>query len=135
MFLFLAHISYGQERVNWNFQFNKSSQLIEIIAEIDEGWRLYSQYPTSEFGPVPTSFQFVENPSIIFIGKTQEPESIAKFDATFDGEVNYFKEKVVFTQQVDVQSPTDIEGTVTFMVCNATMCLPPTDKKFKIEIN
>lgn len=135
--LFVAITTFStvaQEKVDWSFTYNPVDQQILIKADIAAGWHLYSQHVDNEIGPVPTSFEFREDPNVVFIGGVDEPESIKEYDPNFEGELNFFKDQVVFTQKVDVKSPSTVVGTVTFMVCNDTMCLPPVDEIFKIEI-
>ena len=124
----------GQEKVNWSFIYNPVDHQILIKADIEAGWHLYSQYVDDAIGPVPTSFEFREDPNVVFVGQVDEPESIKEYDPNFEGELNFFKDEVVFIQNVEVKSPSTVLGTVTFMVCNDTMCLPPVDEIFKIEI-
>lgn len=118
----------------WNYLYNPASEEVQITAEIAEGWHLYSQHIDNELGPIPTSFEFQENPAVQLIGETVEPESIKEYDPNFEGDLNFFKDEVTFVQKVKLQRPTTILGTVTFMVCNDVMCLPPVDELFKIEI-
>ena len=139
-FLFLAFIivstfSFGQKKVEWAYSFDSESSTIEIKAKIVEGWHLYSQHIENEIGPVPTSFEFSENDAFSLVGKTIEPESLKEYDENFEGELNFFKDEVVFSQKIKINKSTTVNGVVTFMVCNDTMCLPPTDIKFSIKIN
>lgn len=130
-----ALLSFGQSKVTWDYLYNPISEEVQITAKIAEGWHLYSQHIDNELGPIPTTFEFQENGAVQWIGKTIEPESIQEYDPNFEGELNFFKEKVTFVQKVKLERPTTILGTVTFMVCNDVMCLPPVDELFKIEIN
>lgn len=133
-FSFLSYWSVCQDQVNWNYAYNPVSAELEITATIANGWHLYSQHIANEIGPIPTSFEFEENRAVKLIGQTAEPESIKEYDPNFEGELNFFKDEVTFVQKVEVESPTEIHGTVTFMVCNDVMCLPPVDEFFKIEV-
>lgn len=126
--------TFAQEKVKWSFMYNPVDHQILMKADIEKGWHLYSQYIDDAIGPVPTSFEFKEDPNIIFIGEVDEPESIKEYDPNFEGELNFFKDEVIFLQNIEVKSPSTLIGTVTFMVCNDTMCLPPVDEIFKIDI-
>ena len=130
----LSFNTFGQEKVQWSFNFDNDSNIIQIKADIAEGWHLYSQHIDNEIGPVPTTIDFTDNEDIILIGTTEEPESLKEYDENFEGELNFFKDEVIFTQKVDVRKNSKLEGVVTFMVCNDTMCLPPVDKEFFILI-
>lgn len=134
LIVFTSLTLFAQEKVVWSYMYNPVDHQILIKAEIADGWHLYSQNVDIEIGPVPTSFEFKENPNVVFLGGVEEPESIKEYDPNFEGELNFFKDEVVFTQKVDVKNPSTVVGTVTFMLCNDTMCLPPVDEIFKIEI-
>jgi hypothetical protein len=135
LFLFVNGLLFSQEKVNWMAHYNENSKNIEIVAEILEGWHLYSQNINPEIGPIPTQFKFDKNDSIVLIGKTIEPTSIKKFDENFEATLDFFEGKTVFTQKIELKASTKLELSVTFMVCNETMCLPPIEKIISIELN
>jgi thiol:disulfide interchange protein DsbD len=68
-------------------------------------------------------------------GAVVEPKPIQKYDENFEATLDFFEGEVVFTQKIETQKQTNVEGSVTFMVCDDTMCLPPVDKTFTIQIN
>lgn len=129
---FISCLSFGQNTVEWEFKVE--NEVFIAKAEIAEGWHLYSQHINNEIGPIPTSFEFEKNPAIRILGKTEEPESLKEYDENFEGELNFFKEQVEFSQELKVTSSSELKGFVTYMVCNDTMCLPPTDEFFNITI-
>jgi thiol:disulfide interchange protein DsbD len=135
LFFFVSLSAVAQEKVNWTFDFNPTGNLVEVKAVIADGWHLYSQYIDDGIGPIPTAFEFQENPNVKFIGKTLEPESIREYDPNFEGDLNFFKDEVVFTQKVKITEPTEIKGMVTYMICNDVMCMPPVDENFRITTN
>ena len=135
LFFFLSLHSSAQDKVDWNFTYAPSSNLIELKAVIADGWHLYSQYIDDGIGPIPTAFEFKENSNVTFVGETHEPESIREYDVNFEGELNFFKNEVVFSQKVIVDQTTEVIGVVTYMVCNEEMCMPPKDEIFRITIN
>jgi hypothetical protein len=125
---------HAQEAIQWEFNYNTQSKQVEIIANIHEGWHLYSQHIQNDVGPVPTAFTFKSSDDFQLIGAVVEPKPIQKYDENFEATLDFFEKKVVFTQKIKAKTASILEGTVTFMVCNETMCLPPVDKKFKINI-
>ena len=131
----MTFLSYAQEKISWVYHYDSANEEIVIDAKIADGWHLYSQVINEGIGPVPTSFTFNENSEVKFIGNTMEPESIREYDENFEGELNFFKEKVSFIQKVKASSSTSVKGVITYMTCNATMCLPPKDVEFVIAIN
>ena len=52
----------------------------------------------------------------------------------FEAMLDFFEGKVLFSQRVVVKDTTTISGFVTFMICNDTMCYPPVDEAFTLEI-
>lgn len=135
LFCSIASLSFSQEKVAWSYSYDASNEELILEAVIAEGWHLYSQTINEGIGPVPTSFEFSENSAIQLIGKTIEPESIKEYDENFEGELNFFKNKVVFKQGMKVSNSTSVKGVVTYMICNETTCLPPKDVEFVVSIN
>lgn len=135
--LFIFSISlqtFGQSKIQWDFSYNQELDAIEMTATIADGWHLYSQHVDNEIGPVPTNFVFDENQHIKWIGKVNEPTPIQKYDETFEAMLDFFVGKVMFQQRLTAKKTTTVNGVVTYMLCNDTMCLPPTDEKFSIKI-
>lgn len=135
IFFFLISIhSFSQPPIQWDFQYDASTENIVLTAKLDEGWHLYSQKIGANLGPIPTSFTFNENELVKLKGKTKEPEALSEFDENFGAELQYFEKSVSFTQKIRSNENTSITGTVTYMVCNATSCLPPVDETFEIQL-
>ncbi len=133
LFILISTLTYGQDQVVWEFKV-VDDQFV-ATATIAEGWHLYSQHINNDIGPIPTEFTFEENKQIKLIGNVNEPESLKEYDANFEGELNFFKDSVAFQQKIKYEKGAQLDGYVTFMVCNATMCLPPRDEKFEITLN
>jgi thiol:disulfide interchange protein DsbD len=68
------------------------------------------------------------------IDKVVEPTPIREYDENFEANLDFFKSTVTFTQKVDKKSNGKVTGTITYMVCNDVMCLPPVDLPFEITI-
>ena len=131
----LYNYTFSQENVAWTLHYDNSTESIVIEADIEEGWHLYSQNIDKNVGPVPTTFEYIENPAINIIGKTTEPQSITKFDENFGGELSFFEGKVVFNQKIKVLNSTIQKGVITYMICNDEVCLPPKDVEFEVVID
>ncbi len=124
----------AQEVVDWKVEYNNIENTIELKAFIKNGWHLYSQHIENNVGPVPTSFTFKSSDDFQLFGQVMEPAPIKKYDENFEATLDFFEKEVVFLQKIEVSKNTQIEGKITFMVCNEAMCLPPVDYKFKIEL-
>jgi thiol:disulfide interchange protein DsbD len=133
-FILISHLNFGQSNVQWDNKYNAANSSIEFKATIAEGWHLYSQFISDDIGPVPTTFVFEPNSKLKLIGKLAEPTPIQKYDENFEGMLDFFEGEVVFSQKVALKKSTVLKGTITYMVCNNTMCLPPIDKPITIEL-
>jgi thiol:disulfide interchange protein DsbD len=136
VFTCLSLTSLAQKEIAWVVTYNPERQSIEFTASIAKGWHLYSQHIADGAGPVATSFAFDELNGIKLKGKVEEPESIRKYDPSFEATLNYFEGKVTFVQHMSktTKNASTITGSITYMLCNDTMCLPPVDVPFTIEI-
>lgn len=133
-FLFTGFIANSQEEITWSFSYNTSSKQVEMKAQLASGWHIYSTDLGEIAGPVPTEFFFEDNKDIIITGKIQEPQPKVEFDPNFEETVKYFDKEVIFSQKTEVKKNTLLKGSVVYMICNDTICLPPTEKTFEIQL-
>ena len=117
--------------VKWSTSVEKISDSeydLIMIASIEDSWHLYSQN-VPEDGPISTSFNFKTNSDFELNGKTSEEEGHTVDDPVFGMKIKYFEDKATFKQRVKLLSEKSlkIEGSVEFMVCDDSNCLPPTD--------
>lgn len=134
--------SQGNEMVDpisWKFESKPAdNENLKIImkASLDEGWHLYGQ-EVPEDGPVATNFTFSQNDSVTYEGNVQATSSsVHKYDSTFQMELTYFDNEAVFAQEVQLNEAVQaIKGSVRFMVCDDSRCLPPDNKEFNVPIS
>ena len=127
-----------QKPVTWSYSNKQVSETefdLVLTANIDNSWHLYSQF-IGEGGPVPTSFKFKPSPDYTLVGKVSEsPKPKKIFEKVFEMEVTFFEKKATFTQKVRLKVPASkIKGTLTFMVCDDSQCLPPEDIDFSFDL-
>lgn len=141
LFLYLVFTCFtlnavAQNEIAWTVRYTTENQTIEFTASIAKGWHLYSQHIADGAGPVATAFTYEQLGGIKLKGKVEEPESIRKYDPSFEATLNFFEGTVTFVQHISktTKSPSTITGSITYMLCNDTMCLPPVDVPFTIEI-
>ncbi len=128
------------EPVKWSFDHQKVSETeYELIytAKIIDGWTVYSQ-EALEDGPVPTEITY-ESDGISHAGIGEEighrKEGI---DPIFEVKVVKFlaDEDFVIKHLVTVEKGTKIaSGYLTFMACDDSKCLPPTDIDFLFQLD
>ncbi|MGV3529757.1 MAG: protein-disulfide reductase DsbD domain-containing protein [Flavisolibacter sp.] len=144
MFLLLcivaAPVLWAQDSpVSWSFsakKLNASTYEVHLTANIEEGWHVYSQ-GTPDGGPVPTSFSFMKNPLVKTGGAAKEVGKLEQhFEPLFGVEVKQYSNKVDFVQLVTVRPgvKTSFAGTVEYMSCNDTECMPPARQRFSVAL-
>ena len=104
LLLGMAMMSFAQiqDPVKWTYSvkdLNESESELQFIANLDQGWHLYSQY-TDPAGPIAISFEFTPSKDYKLIGKVQEPKPHEEYDNDFKCTVRSFSGKVVFRQKV-----------------------------------
>ena len=125
--------------VSWKFtaeNVHGKEATVVITATIQPGWHVYSQF-IEEGGPIPTSFKFDKGKGYSLIGKVSEsPKAISAFDPNFNMQIAWHKTKVQFSQKIKLTEPkVQVSGTLEFMVCNDTNCLPPEEIPFTVSID
>ena len=135
------------EPVKWTFskkQISENKFELSFTADIEEGWAIYSKdiYNTGvdceiEICPIPVSFEYnqVNEQDIGFylIGDVIEDDKNKKVsqDPIFLMEVTKFENQAIFRQTIEVKTKEfPVTGYLTFMTCDDTKCLPPTDVEF-----
>ena len=125
--------------VHWDFSIQKvdpNTFELHMTASIQSGWHIYSQY--NEGGPGPATISFKRN-HLLF--RTSEPREIGKpehiEESLFDARVFAFSERVDFVQALfrKKDRPTTVSGKVKFIACNGSLCLPPREEPFAIQID
>ncbi|WP_090606514.1 protein-disulfide reductase DsbD N-terminal domain-containing protein [Parapedobacter koreensis] len=125
------------EPVKWQFgakKVNENEAVVFMKAVIDNGWHIYSQN-IEEGGPIKTSFSFVPSTDYTLVGQPAEPKPKTKHEEVFGMDVSYFEKEVVFQQKIKLKKgATTVKGTVEFMACDATQCLPPDEMEFTVAV-
>ncbi len=141
IFALLAFVGFSQvyDPVDWEYSVEQNGDEATLIftASIEEGWHVYSQILESDDGPIATEVTFSPNPNYELVGKTTESKTYKEYDPNFEMNLTFFKTKAVLKQKIKLKSdePFTIEGGVYFMVCNESMCLPPSDESHNFEVN
>lgn len=131
--------SGSAKQVSWTSTAKKLSEgvyEVKLVAEIKGDYHMYAQAAGIE-GPVATAFKFTPNPLISLNGKVKEVgKLVKKYESAWEGDVNYYENKVEFVQQVKLKAKvkTNLAGKVEFMVCNEAQCLPPSEVDFKVAV-
>jgi Disulphide bond corrector protein DsbC len=140
--LFMAAATAGAQsakQVQWEYTAKKTADKtyeVHITATIGPNYHMYAQNAGVE-GPLPTVFKFTGNPLAVLDGKVKEAgKLIKKKEEVWGGNVQYYEKTVDFVQIVKLKGniKTNLAGSVVFMVCNESQCLPPSTVEFKVNI-
>ena len=130
-----------EDPVTWDVGLYPSEQEglhdLVIHAKVDTCWHIYSQDNNPDDGPVPTEFGFEWPAGVKAQGEVQECTPIEEYDPNFMLDLKFFEENVYWRQTVDLRSASSdakISGYVYFMVCDASMCLPPEEVPFEVGV-
>jgi hypothetical protein len=132
-------MAQSSKQVNWAYSAKKigdKTYEVHMLATIGGDFHLYAQDAGGE-GPIPTSFTFVKNPLYVLTGQVKENgKLVKKFESAWNHDVKYYEKTVEFVQVVKLKSnvKTNLNGKVSFMVCNDHECLPPADVDIKVNI-
>lgn len=131
LFVFAMVDAQVLEPVTWSTSVKKiTDKEYELLATatIEENWHLYSQN-VPESGPVSTTFLFESSDHYLKKGNTKEEVGHVINDPIFNMEIKFFETKASFKQRILIigDIPFMVNGTVEFMVCDDTRCLPPTE--------
>jgi thiol:disulfide interchange protein DsbD len=108
-----------------------------MIANIQNGWHVYSQSQPKDAIAVPTAFQFAKNPLVQMDGSVKETGKMEKFtDKDLGVSANQYSRQVVFTQKVKLKgkAKSNVSGNVTYQTCDDKKCLPPKTVTFNIAL-
>lgn len=139
MFYAMSSNAQVYNPVKWTTSVVKISESeYELIAKasIEKNWHLYSQEVPEE-GPLPTKFSFDGKGEYLKKGNTKEEDGHIVDDPIYGMKIKYFVNKTIFKQRIKIKNkaPQQIKGTVEFMACDDSKCLPPkqTELVFKIK--
>ena len=126
--------AYNQvlDPVHWKFQsinIGENVYRLTFSATIDKGWHMYG-LNIPEGGPVATSFIFSPVNEVQFLNDiTPEKSPEVSYDPTFEMNVELFSNQITFTRKVKILKGKQItlHGSVEFMACDDSRCLPPKD--------
>ena len=123
--------------VKWSVaskKLNNSEAVVFIKATIEQGWHIYG-LNVPEGGPISTSLQYTPSKDFALNGKVAAPAPQSKFEKEFKMNVPYYAKEVTFQQKVKLnKNQTSVKGTVEFMACDKSQCLPPDEYAFTVTI-
>lgn len=123
--------------VKWSVaskKLNSKEAVVFVKATIEEGWHIYG-LNVPDGGPISTSFQFTTSNDFSLNGKVAAPAPQSKYEKDFKMNVPYYSKEVTFQQKVKLnKNQTTVKGSVEFMACDKSQCLPPDEYAFNVTI-
>ena len=111
---------------------------IQLIAEIEDGWHLYS---TEEMpmGPKPTRIGLAANQPFEMPDSVESPMPKTAFDENFGISTEFYEESAIFSVPVKatekaVMGKQKVVVQVRYQTCTDKLCLPPKLIKLEVEI-
>lgn len=110
---------------------------IEIEAQIEQDWHLYSIHNHPDAGPYPTQLSVVSD-GVVVAGKIEEDEADIAFDPNFNTELGWHSNSTVFKVPValhtSLRGKQDVKLEVFYQVCDDKSCLPPKTKQVQASV-
>ena len=110
---------------------------INILAEMDKEWHIYSIYKASE-GPLPTEIS-ISGSAVGAIAPVLEPKPLYLFDPGFETDTYYHEGNTEFIFPVRLKRSLDsgtysIDVEFFYMVCNERLCYPPLTQTVTVDV-
>ena len=110
---------------------------INILAEMDKEWHIYSIYKASE-GPLPTEIS-ISGSVVGAIAPVFEPKPLYLFDPGFETDTYYHEGNTEFIFPVRLKRSLDpgtysIDVEFFYMVCNERLCYPPLTQTVTVDV-
>jgi thiol:disulfide interchange protein DsbD len=131
-------------KVDWTASVQPSSvapgdtATVRLTASIADGWKVYAVDSPPPSRGVRVAFDSVAA-GLSAAGAVQQSAPKRGFDPYFEKTVTYFETDATLHAPFTVAptagpGPHRVRGTVTFMVCNDRLCLPPTRTAFEAAV-
>ena len=141
--LIIVHEGKAQEAdpVTWRYTVKQTGPKIYqvyFIANVASGWHIYAQEQPKEAVAAPTAIRISKNPLLVIKGG---PVELGKKTKQFVEELGitqyYYADKVQFVQTVMTKNnaTTSLTGTLSYMACTDTRCLPEKTIPFTVRIS
>lgn len=130
----------ASDKVTWRVRAERAtpgeSARILLDARIEDGWRLYAI--DSQVGR-PLTVTLESLPAGMVAGPLEQSEPQTGYDAGFEMAYPYFARSARLAQRIQVSGAVSpgrhtVSGSVSFTVCNDSVCLPPTRVPFRVPI-
>ncbi len=120
-----------EEPVIWKAfitRMENGNALIELKADIEDGWHIYSNTLESDDGPIRTNITLDSSDAYTLIGGIKESAGkvISEHDKFFDMQLTKLKKHAELSQLLNIKDDSkEIKGFLEYMACTHSKCLTP----------
>jgi thiol:disulfide interchange protein DsbD len=139
--VFFANGLFGQmiaDPTTWEIEAKKiKDKDYELVfhLKLKEHWHIWSLKPGGDGMQIAPTFKITKNTDVQTKGSvTEKGKPITETMEGIDGAVTYFINEVTYKQPISVEKNTVIKGKITYQVCDESMCLPPKDKAYSVNV-
>ncbi len=135
LFPFISAVAFSQtpvklDPVKWtaNTEVGTNGEVdLKAMAVMEEGWHVYALTLPRNDGPLPTIVAHVPSTDYTLVGSVLEDKPEEVEDPNFAMLVRHHSHNATFIQRIKRNSAAafEVKGTVEYMACNNSMCLPP----------
>ena len=140
-----AQMGSAGDKVDWSTRVEPAavqpggSVTVHLTGALQDGWKMYALDSPPPSRGVNVSMDSMAA-SLSTNGPVQQADPKRGYDPNFEKEMTYFEETAALRIPVSVapsakEGAHRLTGTVTFMVCSATLCLPPTPESFAATVD
>ncbi len=134
--IFACTAQENSSPVKWRFSVKMTSPdqgVVTVTARVQGGWHIYDLKKVQN-GPVPTTFNFADSKGVKFTDEFK-PSSPAteKVDPAFGMKIGMWNGNVSFVRHFKLTGNVKdalIKGSIKYMVCDDSNCMPPTTQSF-----
>ncbi|MBS1597370.1 MAG: hypothetical protein JST75_04040 [Bacteroidetes bacterium] len=134
-------VNQNPDPTKWEFfskKINNNTYDIHLRAKIAKGWHVYSLF--NDGGPGPASVHYEKNKILKSVGDVKEIGKVQRrYEKLFDAHVREVSSTIDFVQimqrkDTSTKTPTTVTGFVKYITCNGTLCLPPKELPFSVDV-
>jgi len=139
--LTLTSVAQIEDPVQWKFTVEPlEDKMAEVVATatIEPKWHVYALKVSDDpnaIGPIPTTLKLNKSNAYVAKGGVKEGKFITHFDPNFEMDLNYYENKAVFRQKIELkqEGPIEISGVLEYMACDDSKCIFPDPINFKVK--
>lgn len=128
----------GQKPLKWSFDIQKKAEgkyMLIAKVTIQKGWHVFTPDPGGDGLLIPTTLTLATSEPVEHQEKLTVVSEVITKEIKEIGTVHYVEGDAEFQMPLLTSAKqVTLKGTLSYQICNDSMCLPPTDEKFTLVI-